>query len=106
MWGDLLSKGRQIRVFTEWNRARWSIGWGFLQRCFSALAQLEEALEAIYCVAILALQPSSDPQPFSAPAGGGNEQGVETSATCLRKAFDWLLQRQPLLHLRKQLSTM
>ena len=37
---------------------------------------------------------------------GGNEQGVEVSANFFRKAFEEVLERQPLLYLHKQLSTM
>ena len=61
---------------------------GFVPPALAGTAQA-----AINDVAILALQPSSDPQPFSAPAGGGNEQGVEVSAICFRKAFEEVLSR-------------
>ena len=37
---------------------------------------------------------------------GGNEQGVEVSATCFRKAFEEVLSRQPLPDLREQLPKM
>ena len=37
---------------------------------------------------------------------GGNEQGVETSAICFRKASEEVLSRKPLPDLRKQLLKM
>ena len=37
---------------------------------------------------------------------GGMNKALKTSATCFRKAFAWVLGRQPMQDLRKQLSTM